>query len=102
AYILVVLAIFNRLYYFIWGAAVGTHVFALGLWRLTSGYRKRMAPAPTREFGPTAIAPASRSVCEKTSHIACSTHHGSLGRNSAQDALALDHGTDDSAPGRTY
>jgi phosphatidylglycerophosphate synthase len=48
AYILVVLAIFNRLYYFIWGAALGTHVFALGLWRLTSGYRKRMAPAPTR------------------------------------------------------
>jgi phosphatidylglycerophosphate synthase len=48
AYILVVLAIFNRLYYFIWGAAIGTHLFALSLWRLTSAYRKRMALTPTR------------------------------------------------------
>jgi phosphatidylglycerophosphate synthase len=45
AYLLLVLAIFNRLYYFIWGAALGTHVFAFSLWRLTTGYRKRMAPA---------------------------------------------------------
>jgi phosphatidylglycerophosphate synthase len=48
AYILVVLAIFNRLYYFLWGAALGTHLFALGLWRLTNSYCKRMAPARTR------------------------------------------------------
>jgi phosphatidylglycerophosphate synthase len=48
AYILVVLAIFHRLYYFIWGAALGTHLFALSLWRLTTGYRKRMSPAPIR------------------------------------------------------
>ena len=48
AYILVILAIFDRLYYFIWGAALGTHVFALSLWQLTSRYRKKMAPAPLR------------------------------------------------------
>jgi phosphatidylglycerophosphate synthase len=46
AYILVILAIFNRLYYFIWGAAFGTHVFAISLWWLTSRYRKKIAPAP--------------------------------------------------------
>jgi phosphatidylglycerophosphate synthase len=47
AYILVVLAIFNRLYYFIWGAAFGTLVFASSLWWLTSRYRRRNAQAPS-------------------------------------------------------
>jgi phosphatidylglycerophosphate synthase len=47
-YILVILAIFDRLYYFIWGAAFGTHVFALSLWRLTNRYRKQATLAPVR------------------------------------------------------
>ncbi|MBV8773489.1 MAG: CDP-alcohol phosphatidyltransferase family protein [Deltaproteobacteria bacterium] len=46
AYILVVLAILDRLYYFIWGAAFGTHVFAVSLWWLTTRYRKNVALAP--------------------------------------------------------
>ena len=48
AYLLVIVAIFNRLYYFIWGAAFGTHVFAITLWWLTSRYQKRIALAPAR------------------------------------------------------
>ncbi|MBV8451054.1 MAG: CDP-alcohol phosphatidyltransferase family protein [Deltaproteobacteria bacterium] len=47
AYILVILAIFNRLYYFVWGAAFGTHVFAVSLWWFTDRYRKS-ALAPVR------------------------------------------------------
>jgi phosphatidylglycerophosphate synthase len=43
AYVLVILAIFDRLYYFIWGAALGTHVFAASLWWLTDRYRKKRA-----------------------------------------------------------
>jgi phosphatidylglycerophosphate synthase len=54
AYILVILAIFNRLYYFIWGAAVGTHVFALGLWWLTHRHRK-CGLAPVRLMRPQRV-----------------------------------------------
>jgi phosphatidylglycerophosphate synthase len=48
AYILVILAIFNRLFWFMWSAAFGTHLFALSLWWLTSRFQKRTTLAPIR------------------------------------------------------
>jgi hypothetical protein len=48
AYLLVILAIFNRLYYFIWGAAFGTFVFAASLWWVANRYRTKRGLAPVR------------------------------------------------------
>lgn len=44
SYLLVILAVFNRLYYFVWGTAFGTYIFSFVLWRMTTRRWRRSEP----------------------------------------------------------
>jgi phosphatidylglycerophosphate synthase len=46
AYLVLILALINRLNFFIVGAAIGTYVFALVLWRVTSGWNRAGTALP--------------------------------------------------------
>ncbi len=47
AYLVFLLALINRLHYFIIGAAIGTYVFALGLWWMTTRWTRENSARPT-------------------------------------------------------
>ena len=47
AYLVFLLALINRLHYFIIGAAIGTYVFALGLWWMTTRWNRENSARPT-------------------------------------------------------
>jgi phosphatidylglycerophosphate synthase len=48
AYLVFLLAIFGRLSWFLLGAAVGSYLFAIGLWVITYQEKRRRSPVPDR------------------------------------------------------
>lgn len=44
AYLIVLLALIDRLAWFLWAAAIGTYIFAISLWLLSASYRRKAFP----------------------------------------------------------